>query len=96
MAESRDRRPRRRPRFLLKIGDFSRLGKVSVRTLHHYDQRGLLRPTEIDDRSGYRFYSVDQLPRLNRILALKDLGFSLDQIGHLVEGNFPRSGCAGC
>jgi DNA-binding transcriptional MerR regulator len=32
---------------------------VSVRTLHHYDQRGLLRPTEIDDRSGYRFYSVD-------------------------------------
>ena len=74
---------------MLKIGDFSRLGQVSVRTLHHYDQRGLLKPAEIDDGSGYRFYSVDQLPRLNRILALKDLGFSLDQIGHLVEGNFP-------
>jgi DNA-binding transcriptional MerR regulator len=74
---------------LLKIGDFSRLGQVSVRTLHHYDQRGLLKPAEIDDGSGYRFYSVDQLPHLNRILALKDLGFSLDQIGHLVEGDVP-------
>jgi DNA-binding transcriptional MerR regulator len=62
---------------------------VSVRTLHHYDERGLLRPAEIDEWTGYRFYSVDQLPRLNRILALKDLGFSLDQIGRLLEGDVP-------
>ena len=80
---------------MLKIGDFSRLGQVSVRTLHHYDQCGLLRPAEIDDRSGYRFYSVDQLPRLNRILALKDLGFSLDQIGRLVEGDVPAERLCG-
>lgn len=60
-------------RFVLKIGDFSQLGQVSVRTLHHYGERGLLKPAEIDDWTGYRFYSVEQLPRLNRILALKDL-----------------------
>ncbi len=74
---------------MLKIGDFSQLGRVSVRTLHHYDERGLLKPAEIDDWTGYRFYSVEQLPRLNRILALKDLGFSLDQIGRLVSNDVP-------
>ena len=74
---------------LLKIGDFSQLGQVSVRTLHHYDERGLLKPAETDDWTGYRFYSVEQLPTLNRILALKDLGFSLDQIGRLVSDDVP-------
>jgi len=74
---------------VLKIGDFSQLGQVSVRTLHHYDERGLLKPARIDDWTGYRFYSVEQLPRLNRILALKDLGFSLDQIGRLVDDDVP-------
>lgn len=70
---------------MLKVGDFSQLGRVSVRTLHHYDERGLLKPVKIDPLSNYRFYSLDQLPRLNRILALKDLGLSLDQISSLVE-----------
>lgn len=74
---------------MLKIGDFSQLGQVSVRTLHHYDERGLLKPARIDDWTGYRFYSVEQLPKLNRILALKDLGFSLDQIGRLVQDDVP-------
>jgi len=74
---------------VLKIGDFSQLGQVSVRTLHHYDDRGLLKPARIDDWTGYRFYSMEQLPRLNRILALKDLGFSLDQIGRLVDDDVP-------
>ena len=73
----------------MKIGDFSQLGQVSVRTLHHYDERGLLKPARIDDWTGYRFYSVEQLSRLNRILALKDLGFSLDQIGRLVDDDVP-------
>jgi DNA-binding transcriptional MerR regulator len=74
---------------VLKIGDFSQLGQVSVRTLHHYDERGLLKPARIDDWTGYRFYSVEQLPRLNRILALKDLGFSLEQIGRLMDDDVP-------
>jgi DNA-binding transcriptional MerR regulator len=74
---------------VLKIGDFSQLDQVSVRTLHHFDERGLLKPAEIDDWTGYRFYSVEQLPKLNRILALKGLGFSLDQIGRLIEDDAP-------
>ena len=70
---------------MLKVGDFSQLGQVSVRTLHHYDERGLLKPVKIDSLSNYRFYLLDRLPRLNRILAPRDLGLSLDQISGLVE-----------
>ena len=65
---------------MIKIGDFARLSQVSVVTLRHYDEIGLLKPISVDRFSGYRYYSVSQLPRLNRILALKDLGFSLEQI----------------
>ncbi len=70
---------------MLKIGEFSQLGRVSVRMLRHYDATGLLKPAEVDHLSGYRFYAVEQLPRLNRILALKDLGLSLAQVGRLLE-----------
>ena len=59
---------------MIKIGDFARLGQVSVVTLRHYDEIGLLKPVTVDSFTGYRYYSVAQLPRLNRILALKDLG----------------------
>ena len=71
---------------MLKIGDFSRLGQVSVDTLRHYDTLGLLKPTEVDPLTGYRYYAYHQLGRLNRILALKDLGLSLDQIAPMLEG----------
>jgi DNA-binding transcriptional MerR regulator len=70
---------------MFKIGEFSRLSRVSVRMLRHYDQLGLLTPSQTDPFTGYRYYSADQLPRLNRILALRDLGFSLEQIGGLLE-----------
>lgn len=70
---------------MLKIGDFSKLARVTVKTLRHYEQMGLLRPAWIDRFSGYRYYALQQLPRLNRILALKDLGFSLDEIAHLLD-----------
>jgi effector-binding domain-containing protein len=70
---------------MIKIGDFSKLSKVSVKTLRYYDEMGLLQPIETDRSSGYRYYSLDQLPRLNRILALKDLGFSLEQIAQALE-----------
>jgi predicted transcriptional regulator YdeE len=65
---------------MLKVGDFSKLANVTVKTLRHYDQLGLLKPVWIDRYSGYRYYRLEQLPRLNRILALKDMGFSLAQI----------------
>jgi DNA-binding transcriptional MerR regulator len=74
-----------RERTMLKIGEFARIGQVSIATLRHYDQCGLLKPNELDPDTGYRYYSFDQLARLNRILALKELGFPLEQIAHLLE-----------
>lgn len=72
---------------LVKIGDFSRLGRVSVVTLRHYDDLGLLTPAHTDPDSGYRYYAVEQLTRLHRILALKELGFSLEQIAQLLPAD---------
>jgi effector-binding domain-containing protein/DNA-binding transcriptional MerR regulator len=72
---------------MLKIGDFSHLSHVSVRMLRHYDQLGLLKPICVDRFTGYRYYSIEQLPRLNRILALKDLGVALEQIALLLADN---------
>ncbi len=66
---------------MYRIGDFSRLTQVSVRMLRYYDEQGLLKPASVDRFTDYRYYSADQLPRLNRILALRDLGFTTDQIG---------------
>jgi DNA-binding transcriptional MerR regulator len=70
---------------VLKIGDFSKLVQVSVRMLHHYDRLGLLKPIRVDADTGYRYYGVHQMARLNRILALKDLGLSLAQIAAVLD-----------
>jgi len=70
---------------VLKIGDLSRLAQVSVKTLRYYGDLGLLVPEWIDRYTGYRYYAPDQLARLNRILALKDLGFTLEQIRGLLD-----------
>jgi predicted transcriptional regulator YdeE/DNA-binding transcriptional MerR regulator len=70
---------------MLKIGDFSKLAQVSVKALRYYGELGLLKPAWVDRFTGYRYYALDQLPRLNRILALKDLGFTLEQIQHLLQ-----------
>ena len=76
---------------MIRIGDFSKLSQVSIKTLRYYDETGLLKPISIDRETGYRSYSVSQLSRLNRILALKDLGFSLQQIGQVLnEGVSPE------
>ena len=74
---------------MLRIGDFSRFAQVSIVTLRHYDDVGLMKPAHIDRFTDYRYYTLDQLPRLNRILALKDLGFSLEQIVRLLNDNIP-------
>ena len=74
---------------MIRIGDFSRLSRVTVKTLRYYDEVGLLKPIEVDRSSGYRYYEFSQLQRLYRILAFKDLGFSLEEIGHLLEENLP-------
>ncbi len=72
---------------MIRIGDFSKLSRVSVKTLRYYDEVGLLKPLYVDRFTGYRSYEYDQLLRLNRILALKDLGFSLEEIGQLLSEN---------
>ena len=81
---------------MIRIGDFSKLSRVSIKALRLYDEMGLLKPVDVDRFTGYRYYEFDQLPRLYRILALKDLGFSLEEIGRLLEGNCLSSRCAEC
>ena len=71
---------------MFTIGDFARLGQVSIRMLRHYDALGLLHPARVDPWTGYRSYEAAQLSRLNRIIALKDLGFSLQQVGEVLDG----------
>src|SRR5512138_1713191 len=70
---------------MIRIGDFSKLSRVSAKTLRYYDEMGLLRPVEVDAFTGYRIYEYSQLSVLHRILALKDLGFSLEEIGRLLD-----------
>lgn len=75
---------------LLPIGDFARLGGVSVRMLRHYDRIGLLTPARVDAQTGHRAYETGQLSTLNRIVALKGLGFTLQQVADLLrEGLTP-------
>ncbi|MEV8503302.1 MerR family transcriptional regulator [Actinoplanes sp. NPDC051475] len=70
---------------MFSIGEFAGLGRVSVRMLRHYDAIGLLRPAHVEPHSGYRFYTAAQLRLLNRVIALKDLGFSLQQVQTLID-----------
>ena len=76
---------------MFKIGEFSKLSQVPVKTLRYYDEIGLLKPAKVDRFTSYRYYSADQLPRLNRILALKDLGLSLAQVARLLDGDLPSA-----
>jgi DNA-binding transcriptional MerR regulator len=72
---------------VFRIGDFSRIARVSCRLLRHYDELGLLKPVRVDGSTGYRYYSAAQLPGLRRILVLKELGLSLEQIRPIVDGD---------
>ena len=70
---------------MFRIGEFAQIAQVSGRQLRFYDQLGLLQPAHTDPQTGYRYYSIRQLPRLNSILALKELGLSLEQIAPLLK-----------
>lgn len=69
----------------LKIGEFSQMMQVTVKTLRHYEQKGILLPSRVDEWTGYRYYTIEQMQRLNNIRSLQRLGFSLDEIGKLYE-----------
>jgi DNA-binding transcriptional MerR regulator len=70
---------------MFRIGEFSRITTVTIDTLRHYDALGLLKPAEVDPFTGYRYYSARQLGSLNRILALKEVGFSLEEIARILQ-----------
>lgn len=72
---------------MYRIGMFSKLGRVTIKTLHHYDEVGLLVPAHIDEENGYRYYAGSQLVRLNEIVALRQMGFSIPEISALVDGH---------
>lgn len=77
---------------MLKICDFARLAEVSMTTLRYYDEIGLLKPIHVDPETGYRFYTMDQLPHLHRILAFKELGLGLTKIAEILdEGISPEA-----
>src|SRR4051795_7326616 len=67
------------------IGEFAAIGRLSVRMLRHYDAIGLLRPAQVDEWSGYRRYAPAQVAQLNRLLALKELGFPLEQVARILH-----------
>jgi DNA-binding transcriptional MerR regulator len=70
---------------MFRIGEFSRIARVTTRQLRYYEECGLLQPARIDNETGYRYYSASQLPCLNQILVLKELGLSLDQIARVLD-----------
>ena len=72
---------------MFTVGEFSQLAQVSKRLLRYYDEIGLLKPVQVDKFTDYRYYSAAQLPKLNGILALKDLDLSLEQIRQLLRDN---------
>lgn len=72
---------------MFKIGEFARIANIGVSLLRHYDRIGLFKPAYVDPESGYRFYHSEQLSDINRIIALKDLGFSLDEVAQLIDDN---------
>ena len=70
---------------MFKIGDFARINGVSIKTLHHYDELGILQPGKIDQHTGYRYYSAKQMGKLNQILAFKEAGFTLNEIADIFQ-----------
>lgn len=70
---------------LLQIGEFARLTNLPVRTIRYYGDLGLLPPAEVDPSSGYRKYRIDQVERVAQLVALKDIGMSLEEIGLILD-----------
>lgn len=70
---------------MFRIGAFSKLTRVSIRMLRHYDEAGLLKPAAIDKFTGYRMYTADQIPALQKICLLRDMGFHVTEIRTVME-----------
>lgn len=70
---------------MFKIGDFSKLTRVSIRMLRYYDEMGLFNPASVDSFTGYRYYSATQIKTLNLIVSLRDLGFNVAEIALVIN-----------
>lgn len=73
------------------IGNFSKMAKTTVKTLHYYDRIGLLRPEAVDNSTGYRLYTTRQLVELHRIQSLRQIGLSIDEIVEVFDGADART-----
>lgn len=71
---------------MYSIGEFSKINRITPKTLRHYDRIGLIRPQKVDQWTGYRYYAAEQLPEIRRILELKALGFTLEEIRQIKQG----------
>lgn len=71
---------------LYKIGMFANMNRVTIKTLRYYDEQKLLIPVYVDEENGYRYYEAGQMAELHRIIALKNMGFSIDDIRKIING----------
>lgn len=76
---------------LYKIGMFANMNRVTIKTLRYYDEQKLLIPVYVDDENGYRYYAAGQMAQLHRIIALKMMGFSIDDIRKIMDGAEEKS-----
>lgn len=76
---------------MFKIGDFAVIAQVPASQLRYYDDIGLFKPSHIDPQNGYRYYAIEQLADLNRIIALKNLGLSLDDVRHMLANHIANA-----
>ena len=75
---------------MLKIGDFSKLGRVTIKTLRYWDEIGLLRPDHVSTENGYRYYSTGKLAMVHEVLSLKELGLYLEDIRQVIQGGLAK------
>ncbi|MBC8571045.1 MerR family transcriptional regulator [Zongyangia hominis] len=75
---------------MFRIGEFSKMGKTTIKTLRYYDEAGLLKPQSIDPMTGYRFYTTNQLMQLHKIQSLRQCGLSIDEVRMVLSGEQPR------
>lgn len=76
---------------LYKIGMFANMNRVTIKTLRYYDEQKLLLPVYVDEENGYRYYAAGQMAQLHRIIALKNMGFSIDDIRKIMDGAGEKS-----
>ena len=69
---------------MLKIGDFSRMSKVTVKAIRYYEKEGLLTPNYVDENNGYRYYETSQLIEISRIIYLKQIGLTIAEIKQII------------